>query len=256
MKKKLFLLIVLIVLFVFGVLIYDFSDEVDEVLLKNKWYFDSNNEIYILSFKDNKLEFVTEDGKKYEDYNNCTYQFNKNVSMLKLKCDKGSKKLFIKEYDDKKLVLNEDNIDKYFYSSRELALIENFKKTNNLTDNDYNSLISINFEDDLFINYKVFHDLLKSKIKVYVGIISNNISYENVYNYQVLNNLINNSSKKFYLLNVNDLTEEEITKLKKYIKQDSYDNKLYVYEVNNKKIKVKVIIDTINKNDINNYKNI
>ena len=257
MKNMLFLFIVLIVLFVFGILIYDFSDEVDEVLLKNKWYLDSNNEIYVLSFKDNKFELVTEDGKEVVEYKNCnSYQFNKNVSMLKLKCDKESKKIFIKEYDDKKLVLNENNTDKYFYSSKELALIENFKEVNDLSDSDYNSLISINFNNDLFINYKTFQSLLKSKNKVYVGIISNDVNYENVYNYQVLNNLINNSTKRFYLLKINDLSENELTKLNKYTKVENYDDKLYVYEVNNKGVKSKVVIDTINKNDLDNYKNI
>ncbi len=257
MKKKVFLFIVLIVLFVFGILIYDFSDELDEKLVKNIWYIEENNNIYILRFKDNKLKLTSENGTESEDYKDCTtFQYNKNVSMLKLKCNNESKKIFIKSYDEQKLTINEDGIDKKFYSSKELALIENFKEENNLSDSDYNNLISINFNDDLFIDYKTFLSLLKGKSKVYIGIISNNISYENAYNYQALNNLIKNSSKKFYLLNINDLNDNDLSKLNKETNIINYDNKLYIYEVGNKALKNKVIIESVSKNDLDNYKNI
>ena len=45
-------------------------------------------------------------------------------------------------------------------------------------------------------------------------------------------------------------------KVKDQLRLYFYDDKLYVYEVNNKGVKSKVVIDTINKNDLDNYKNI
>ena len=62
--------------------------------------------------------------------------------------------------------------------------------------------------------------------------------------------------KKFYLLKINDLSENELNKLNKFTKVEDYNDKLYVYEVGNKGVKSKVVIDTINKNDLDNYKNI
>jgi len=257
MKKKLFLIIVLILLFVFGVLIYDFSDEMDVLLTGHKWYLDNNDEIYVLSLKNNKFTYVKEDGNKISEYQSCeTYHYNSNVSMIKLNCDASNKKIYIVSYDNKKLVLNYDGEEKTFYSSKEIALIENFKQENNLTDSEYDKLLSIDFNDDLLINYKKLLELYKGKTTVYVGIITYNINYENVYNYQVLNNLINNSSKDFYLINVDKLSESEKIKLDKLTKISDYNNKIYVYEVNNKKVKLKVEIDALNEKDLSNYKNI
>ena len=257
MKKSLFLAGILILLFVFGILMYDFSDELDTILINNKWYVNNEAEIYTLSLKNNKFDLIDEKNESVKEYKNCTsYQYNSNVSMIKLKCDGIIKKIYISSYDNDKLVLNENGIDKYYYSNKEIALIDQFKEINGLSDSDYNNLISINFNDNLFINYKKFNSLLKSKNKVYVGIVTNNINYENVYNYQVLNNLINNSSKNFYLLSIDKLSEEELDKLNKETKQINYEDKIYVYEVSKKGIKSKVTIDINNKNDLGNYKEI
>ena len=144
MKNKLFLFIILIVLFVFGILIYDFSDEIDSKLTSGKWYIDNNNQINILSLKGNKFKYTNEDGKEISEYSNCnTYQYNSNVSMIKFKCNGVSKKIYISNYDDNSLVLTENGEERKFYASKELALIENFKIVNNLSDNDYNRLLSI-----------------------------------------------------------------------------------------------------------------
>lgn len=257
MKNKLFLFIVLLVLFVFGILIYDFSDKMDSVLTDNKWYFNDNNDIYILSLKNNKFNLTNEEGEKVKEFRNCnSFQYNSNVSRLKLKCDGVIKKIYISSYDDNSLVLNENGEELSFYSSKELALIEHFKRVNELSNDEYENLLSINFNEDLFISYKEFIKLYKNKKSFYIGLVSNNINYENVYNYQVLNNLITNSTKKFYLINVDNLNEKELSKLKSLTNIDNYENKVYIYEVKNKTIKCKVIIDAISKNDLENYQNI
>ncbi len=257
MKNKIFLFIVFMVLFVFGILIYDFSDEMDKVLTGNTWYLYDNNNMYLLNLKNNRFNFTIENGEKVKEYENCnSFQYNENVSMIKFKCNGEIKKMYISSYDEDTLVLNDNGEEKKFYSSKELALVENFKQVNELTDSEYNNLLSINFNDELFINYKEFLKLYKGKSTVYVGLITNNINYENVYNYQVLNNLIDNSSKKFYLINIDNLSKSEVAKLNRITKIDNYENKLYIYEVKNKSMKCKVIIDTVSKNDLNSYKNI
>lgn len=255
MKKKVFLVIILIILFVFGILIYDFSDEMDSVLTNNKWYLSNNNEVHVLSLKNNQFLYTKEDGSYTNEYKKCTtFQYNSNISMIKLKCHDTSKKIYISNYDDNKLVLNEDGEEKTFYSSKELALVEKFKQDNNLSDKEYDKLLSINFKDDLFISYKKLMSLYKNKKSFYIGFVSNKISYENVYNYQVLNKLINNSSKKFYLIDYTELTEDELNKLTKLFnyKEDEID----IYDVKKKKIKIKLKIDINNKEEIKNYQKI
>ena len=231
MKRKIFLFIILILLFIFGVLIYDFSDEMDKKLTDQKWYSINDNEIYELSLSNNKFTLTDELGNNANEYESCNnYQYNSNVSMIKLNCNGSNKKIYITSYNNK-LVLNDDNQERIFYSSKEIALIENFKEENNLSDQEYDELLSLNFKDDLFISYQRFLDLYKGKNSVYIGIITNNINYDNVYNYQVLNNLINSSSKDFYLINVDSLNESELLKLNKITNEDNYSNKVNIYEV-------------------------
>ena len=258
MKRNIFLMITLIILFVFGVLIYDFSDEMDAPLANNTWYTLNNNEINILSFKDNRFTYENEKGEALKDYKTCkTYHFNKNVNVVKLNCEKEIKKLFISSYNNEELSLTEEGEEKSFYSSKEIAFIENFKQENDLTDKEYNELISINFNEELFISYSKFNELYKSKNISYIAIINNdNITYKNVYNFKVLNNLINNSTKDFYLININDLSEKEIKKLNNLTRNTNYDNKIYVYEISNKKIKLKVEIDALKETDLDNYNTI
>jgi hypothetical protein len=255
MKRNIFLCISLIILFVFGILMYDFSEELDSLLTGHKWYLDNNDEIYVLSLKNNKFTYIKEDGNKISEYAKCnTYQYNSNVSMLKLKCEGSNKIIYISEYNDKKLVLNNDGEETTFYSSKELAYIENFKEQNNLTDNEYNKLLSINFNN--IIDYSKFMSLYKDKKSKYVGFITNNINYKNVYNYQALNKLINNSTKDFYLINIDGLTSKQINKLNKLTKIKDYNNKLYIFEISNKAVKLKQTIDITNKEDLNKYQNI
>ena len=43
MKQNIILIIILIGLFIFGLLIYDFSDELDKTLYNNSWYIYEND---------------------------------------------------------------------------------------------------------------------------------------------------------------------------------------------------------------------
>ena len=257
MKKKIFLSLVMIVLFVFGILIYDFSDEMGEELVGHSWYMTNNNEVYVLSLKNNIFDLKDEEGKKAEMYRTCsTFQYNSNVSMIKLRCEGASKKIYISNADDNSLVLNDEGEEYAFYNSRELALVEDFKTENELSNEEYDELLSISFDQNLIINYNKFMSLYKGKSSVYVAFITNNINYHNVYKYVVLNNLITNSSKKFYLINVDNLNEEELKKINKITDVEEYKDVVYVFEVKKKNIKTKVKIDALGKKDLINYQNI
>lgn len=257
MKKRVFITIIMVILFVFGILIYDFSDEMSEELVSHNWYMTNNGEIYVLSLKHNIFKLTNEDSQKIDLYRTCTsFQYNSNVSMIKLKCAEGSKKLYITNNDDNKLILNDEGEEYTFYNTKEVALIEEFKSTNELSNEDYDKLLAISFNDDLFITYSKFMSLYKAKKATYVGFVNSNINYQNVYKYVVLNNLITNSSKKFYLINVDNLTKEELKKINKLTKVEDYTDKIYVFELKKKSIKSKVVIDAIGKKDLVNYNNI
>jgi hypothetical protein len=256
MKKNIFLTIILIILFTFGIFIYDFSDEMDILITNHSWYLTENNNTYELSFNNNKLTYLDEE-TEVSEYQQCeNYHYNRNVNVIKLKCKGTTKKIYISSYDNDKLTLTIDGAEKTFYATSELAQIENFKQENNLTDSQYDELLSINFNESLFISYQEFKKLTKEKTKFYLGLVQNNIDFTNVYNYQVLNNLINNSSKDFYLINLDSLSESELNKLKKLIDIEDSESTINIYQVNNGKIKLKVAIDALNSDDINTYQNI
>ena len=105
MRNKLFLIIILVVLFVFGVLIYDFSDEMDDTILNNNWYINEDGRLYILSLSKNKFNYLDDNNQKIEEYSTCgNYQYNSNISMLKLKCKNEVKKIYVSSFNDNELV--------------------------------------------------------------------------------------------------------------------------------------------------------
>ena len=68
MKRNLILMGILGLLFMGGVFIYDFSDEMDEKLTSHKWYIVENNKTYVMSFKDNYFAYTDINGKVIDEW--------------------------------------------------------------------------------------------------------------------------------------------------------------------------------------------
>ena len=164
MKRNLILTGILGLLFMGGVFIYDFSDAMDEKLTGHKWYIVENNKTYVMSFKDNNFAYTDINGKVIDEYKDCEmYHYNSNTNVVKLSCNIDKNKLYIATYDDDKLVLTINGREKSYFSTEDLAVIDNFKASNHLSEAEYANLMNIKFDEKLYVSASKVKNLIKSK---------------------------------------------------------------------------------------------
>ena len=63
-KQNIVMAIILIFLFVFGLLIYDFSDKLDDNISNNNWYRLENNKMTVVNFKNEKFSYLYDENKE------------------------------------------------------------------------------------------------------------------------------------------------------------------------------------------------
>lgn len=255
MKKNIILISLLILLFVFGLLIYDFSDNLDKEIVNKDWFLADNNDLYEISFKDNNFVYL-KNNKKIVDFEDCkNYHFNNSTNVVKLGCS--NKKAYIASFDENTLTMTIDNKENTYYSSEDLAYEENFKKQNELTDDEYKSLIAIDLSEYSSITMKELNSIYKGKKKVYIALVKETINYNNAFNMNVLTAMIKHSTQKYQLLFIDKLNETNLEKLNSYTKQKEYnDNEILVYEVGNKKFKLKEKIKITSKEEMKEKQNL
>ena len=264
MKQNIILIVILIGLFVFGLLIYDFSDALDDVLYDSSWYIYEDGKLNKMDFKDNEFSYVNVDsGKVLDNYKSChTFRYNRSINVIKLNCNINSNKIYIASFDENQLKISVNGEDRVFYSSIDEVRKNEFIKNNNLTKEEYEKMINIDFSKYSNINPSEFDTLYNSKESNYVAIVNNDISYTNVSNYIALDKFISESKKNVLLLNVSNISKEDAKNLhKKYdnFKEDSAEyikDEINIYLVGNKKIKHIEKLDFKNINDAKNYKGI
>src|SRR5574344_1762892 len=107
MKQNIIMVIILIALFFFGLLIYDFSDQLSSDVTKHDWYLYQNNDLTVMSFKKNKFVYYkVSSGKSIKGYESCsTYTYNKSINVVKLNCSATGNKIYMASYDDDTLKL-------------------------------------------------------------------------------------------------------------------------------------------------------
>lgn len=252
MKKNVVMIVLLIILFTFGIFMYDFSDALSNEIVDNEWYYIENDDIYKISFKDNKFVYL-KNNIVMADYEDCDkYHYNSNNNVIKLGCS--NKKSYIASYTNDTLTMTIDKEERIYKSSLQLAHEFNFKKENNLTDSDYANIIDIDLEKYNKIGISELNKLYKGKKAQYVAIIRNYVNYENVFNVMALTNIIENSSKKISLIMLDELEKEDLNKLNKYSKIDDYNNdEILIYEVGNKKFNLKKTLHIEKRNEINEH---
>lgn len=261
MKQNVIMIVILIALFVFGLLIYDFSDELDKSITSHNWYIYENNDISVMSFKNNEFTYYQLGSKKdISDYDLCTtYRYNRSINVIKLNCSVIGNKIYIASYDKNTLKITIDGKEKVLYRSEELAKEDEFKKANNLTEEEYEQLIN---KDILKYNSNTIDEIItlyKSKTTKYVAFINSNITYHNALNYKALDNIISKTDKVIVTITTDDLSLIEAQKLHEISDvfsekaTDYVSDEIRIYQIGNKKVK---LIDTINvKNilDASNY---
>lgn len=254
MKKNIIVVILLMGLFVFGLLIYNFSDEVDKILSNNEWYLVENGNANVMSFRNNKFYYKDfNNGKSIDLYKDCkNYLYNSNINVIKLDCSIDDNKIYINNISNDILNITINNENKILYSSLDSAYVTDFKTNNNLSDKEYNELININLDEYSFISVSDIIKKYNSKSYGYVAFVNTDISYANIYNYKELDKLLVNKDIK--LLNTNILTTNNKKKLnnisKKYFnsKEDFIKDEIIIYKIGKKSVNVDKILDinTIN----------
>ena len=214
MKRNLILTGILGLLFMGGVFIYDFSDAMDEKLTGHKWYIVENNKTYVMSFKDNNFAYTDINGKVIDEYKDCEmYHYNSNTNVVKLSCNIDKNKLYIATYDDDKLVLTINGREKSYFSTEDLAVIDNFKESNHLSEAEYANLMNIKFDEKLYVSASKVKNLIKSTDNSYLVFIDSNINTNNAFSYFKLKELLDSSKKTYHLIELSALDEEEIASL-------------------------------------------
>ncbi len=255
MKKNIILISLLILLFVFGLLIYDFSDNLDKEITNKNWFLVEDNDLYEISFKDNNFVYL-KNNKKIVDFEDCkNYHFNNSTNVVKLGCN--NKKAYIASFNENTLTMTIDNKESTYYSSEDLAYEENFKKQNELTDDEYKSLVAIDLSEYSSISMKELNSIYKGKKNVNIALVNETINYNNVFNMNVLTTMIKKSEQKYQLLFIDKLNETNLEKLNSYTKLKEYNsNEILIYEVGNKKFKLKEKIKITDKEEMNKKINI
>lgn len=241
MKKGVVLVLILSVLFMGAILIYDFSDIPDEMLAGHEWYLVDNNEVYVLKLDDNKFSFKNKNSDE-DRYQNCnTFKYNNSSNIIKLDCNIKNNKIYIATYDENKLVVTLNGEERTLYSSEELALEYKFIEDNNLSEEKYNELFNLKFDDKYFINVDEFVKLYNKKNRVNVVLVTSKLNYRNILDYVKLSKSLDDSYK---LINIDSLSDNDIKKLYKYVGITEFDYDLVtVYDVYKKNVNVKEVID-------------
>lgn len=248
MKKGLFFILILAMLFIGAIVIYDFSDIPSEGLAGHDWYLIENSDVYVLNLANNKFSFknVSNNEERYENCN--TYKYNNSSNVIKLDCSIKNNKLYIATYDDNKLVVTINGEEKTLYKTEELAYEHKFIDDNNLSEQEYNELYKISFDEKYFINVKEFLSIYKGKSKKKVVLVSNNYNYKNILDYVKLSKEINDDYK---LIAIDSLSDADLSDLFKKIGITDYDNSLVtVYLVGKKTTDISEVIDIKNIKEV------
>lgn len=251
MKQNIILIVILIGLFVFGLLIYDFSDALDNVLYDSSWYIYEDGKLNKMDFKDNEFSYVNVDsGKVLDNYKSChTFRYNRSINVIKLNCNINENKIYVSSFDKNSLVMQINGTEKTYYSSKNEANKFEFIKNNGLTKEEYDKLVDIDFTKYSSIIPAEFDTLLNSKETNYVAVVNSNVNYANISNYVALDKFISEAKKNVLLLNVSNITKEDAKNL--HSKSDYFSadvseyitNEINIYMIGNKKIKFVTKLD-------------
>ena len=119
---------------------------------------------------------------------------------------------------------------------------------NGLSEQEYNELYKLNFDEKYFINVKEFLSIYKGKNKKKVVLVSNSYNYKNILDYVKLSKILDDSYK---LIAIDSLSENDLQSLFNKIGITDYDNSLVtVYLVGNKNTSISEVIDIKNIKDV------
>lgn len=240
-KQNIVMFIILALLFVFGLLIYDFSDELEDNISNNNWYRLENNKMTVVNFKNEEFSYLYDETKEeVSEFKECKeFRYNKSINILKLNCKIKKNKIYLSSIDDRKLSLTLNGDPKTFYISKEDAIKYDFIEKNELDEEQFQDLINTSLSDFDLIEHQNLMEIYKSKETVLVAYVTKELTIQNALNLKALYQFINQTNNTLYILNMDKLEEEELKELNKFIDtKNLIENKhihIPIYKVGNKK---------------------
>jgi len=262
MKQNIIMIVILIALFFFGLLIYDFSDELDDTIVRHDWYRLEEQKMTIISFKDGKFSYYYEENNlPVTLYELClTYRFNRSINVIKLNCSVKGNKLYISEFDAEKLIITIDGEEKMFYHSSVAATEANFILNNEMTRSEFEELMNFDLTRYSLVTIDEVNALYKTKGVKFVAIVNQGQTINNALNLLALYNYTNKINKDIQVLVIEDLSNNELGKLNKLnssIASDlkDYDfDKIPLFGVGDKKFELVTNINVKTYSEAKNYR--
>ncbi len=240
MKKNITLIFILLFFFIFGLFIYDFSDDLDKEISNNTWYKIEGENLTKVTFEKDKINYLNEDDTYIEEFKTCKeFKYNKSINVLKLDCKIRDNKIYLTSFKDNKLTLKISGIDKTFYKTKEEAVKYNFILSNNLNEEEFAELMEISLYDLNIISKEDLNEMYKSKETYLVSFLSGDLTVQTALNLKGLYNYLKTTTEKLNFIIINDLNEKDYKDLDKLLNlseiEKTVDKKIPMYKIGNKK---------------------
>lgn len=255
------MIIILVILFFFGLIIYDFSDELDHSISDYNWYKIENKEMTVVSFKDRVFSYYyLETEKPVSIFKDCTsFRFNRSINVIKLNCHIKENKLYIAASDDKKITITINGEEKTFYINEKEAIKANFIKQNNLNEEQFGDLMDTSLTEFNIIKVDDIVEMYKSKNNQLLAFVSKELTIQNALNLKALHNMVSNTNTNIMILDIDNLEISEIEKLTKInikISEiiENTKKSISIYNIGNKKHELITGIEVSAFSEIDDYK--
>lgn len=252
MKKNLIMLTLLASLFFIGLLIYDFSDEIDKDITNKVWYGINNNQITILKLDNNKISYIYDENEEFvEGFENCSsLHYNHNHNKTKFNCAGKSNNMSFAYYDDSILNLTLNKGFLTFYASKKEAEVACVFKASNITDNQYQDLLSIKLDDYKYLKFSEINKYYNSKKDYFVAFLNSDVNLDNILNLEAFNKLLTNNNLDIQVLDINNISIKNIESLRNLsnlFNEDIFNKKgINIYKIGNEKVELSKTIDIKN----------
>ncbi|MDD4406705.1 MAG: hypothetical protein PHF30_01540 [Bacilli bacterium] len=260
MKQNIIMIIILVILFLFGLLIYDFSDELDKSVSDHNWYRIENNELTVISFKNQVFSYYYVETKKPVSlFELCTsFRYNRSIKVIKLSCNIKENKLYVASVDDKKLTITINGVENVFYINESEAIKADFIKKNNLNEEQFGNLMNTSLSEFNTTTTDDIVNLFNAKKNQLVAFVTKELTIQNALNLKALHNFISNTNTNVFVLDIDSLEASEIEKFSKInikiseiIKQAP--NSISLYNIGNKKHELITGIEVKAFNEVDGY---
>jgi len=264
MKQNIIMIMILISLFFFGLLIYDFSDELDSSITKSHWYTILDGELTRMNLANNQFSFIyTETKEKVSAYKICSsFRYNRNINVIRLNCNVKANKIHLSNINDNSIVMTINGKEIEFFNQQAEAWNADFRNNNNLTIEEFNDLISFDFNKYTEVNLSDIQAITRSSDARYLAFVNSSQTLKNALNLEALRNYANKSSIPVVVIIIDYLRNDDLKALRKLNKdipaniKDFDMDSILIYQAGERKFVFVHEINVNNFSEAESYNNI